>query len=64
MTAIDLLKLAVQDAEERYHREYRSVNIHNNLDGVGIHFDYASYPSLPKWVEPAKALITSAEQEK
>lgn len=45
---LELLRQLSDEAKEKYESEYRSVSAHNNTDGVGIHFGYWSYPSIPK----------------
>jgi hypothetical protein len=57
---LEVLKGAVMLEQTKYDAAYQSACIHNNSDGVGIHYDYASYPTMPEWVERAKAIITKA----
>jgi hypothetical protein len=59
-----LLERIVSEEQARYDRSYRAAADTNNMDGVGIHFDYAPYPVLPKWVEEAKRIITKEGEQR
>jgi hypothetical protein len=50
------LQRIVDEEQAHYDQAYRAASAHNNSDGVGVRFDYAPYPTLPKWFGEAKAL--------
>jgi hypothetical protein len=56
------LREIMRQEQERYDRSYRAAVSHNNTEGVGVHFDYATYPALPKWFAEASALIEEIEK--
>jgi hypothetical protein len=60
----EALMMAVKTQQADYDREVEAVERHNNTDGVGIHFDYASYPQTPIWLAHAKRAIAKATGEK
>ena len=62
--ALALLKRLVREEEERYEKAYRAASAHNNTDGVGIHFDYAAYPTHPEWFTLARDIIAKAKEGK
>lgn len=49
--------IAIED--EKYYSGLRAADIHNNTDGVGIHFDYMSPPPLPNWVKEAQEVLNN-----
>jgi hypothetical protein len=59
---VAVLERIVDEEQVRYDRSYRAAADTNNMDGVGIHFDYAPYPTLPKWFDEAKTLIARAKE--
>jgi hypothetical protein len=58
---VAILERIVDEEQASYDRSYRAASDTNNMDGVGIHFDYTPYPVLPKWFDEAKALIARAK---
>lgn len=58
--ALAFLKRIVDEEQARYDQAYRAALVHNNTDGVGIHFDYAPYPKLPDWFNEARDILAKA----
>lgn len=61
---VAILERIVNEEYMRYHRAYLAAVEHNNSEGVGIRFDYVSYPTLPKWYDEAQALIVKTKESK
>lgn len=47
---------------KKYEDSLKSASIHNNTDGVGIHFDYMNATPLPEWVKRANDIIKKATE--
>jgi hypothetical protein len=59
---VEALQAAVQQAEAEHAASMRACDRHNNSDGVGQRFDYATPKILPAWYASAHAAIYAAEQ--
>jgi hypothetical protein len=54
----EALLAAIKNAEDQYNAAKDSADwFNNNTPNVGISIDYQSYPEMPSWVKPAKALL-------
>lgn len=53
----ELLSEIADDMERDYNNKYQAVIEHNNLDGVGISFDYRSNPKKPKYLQEIRETI-------
>lgn len=59
---IDILRQAVDQAEKEHAASVRACDIHNNTEGVGQRFDYATPKSLPAWYSQANAALAGEEK--
>lgn len=59
----EAMKKVVDETEFMHKVACDSVDLHNNMDGVGIDFDYQSYPKLPAFIIAFKSILAAARGE-